>query len=108
MSTWDFDFTATDSFITPEFCDADPMFISGSLDIPLDENSVLPIKPLTEINTSTTDSEDDIHLNSFFSSLGQSADKLQDLQKNLKGQLDDCRNWFKSAVFTGLASKNEN
>lgn len=43
-------------------------------------------------------------LREFFVSLKKKAEQVENTNQKLKGQLDECRNWFKQAMFTGINS----
>lgn len=48
--------------------------------------------------------EENNKLREFFVSLKKKAEQVENTNQKLKGQLDECRNWFKQAMFTGINS----
>lgn len=48
--------------------------------------------------------EENNKLREFFISLKKKAEQVENTNQKLKGQLDECRNWFKQAMFTGINS----
>ena len=48
--------------------------------------------------------EENNQLRKFFSTLKEKAQRAETLNQSLKTQLEDCRNWFKNAMFTGISN----
>ena len=46
--------------------------------------------------------EENNQLRQFFYSLKQKAEQVDNQNQKLKGQLNECRNWFKTAMFSGM------
>ncbi len=126
--SWDLDFGTDDSFTT-NFDDADSMFFAGTDSIsdtsfeapflqPETEYSQLvipqqiqqtPLQPYQ--NTSKISipdqnilAEENTHLKQFVTSLKEKAEQAEDLNLQLRKQLENCRNWFKDAMFSGIST----
>ena len=46
--------------------------------------------------------EENNQLRQFFLSLKQKAEMVENQNQKLKGQLNECRNWFRNAMFSGI------
>ena len=126
--SWDFDFDADDSF-TPTFDGADSIFVSGSDSLStdpfdnsfsqseIDLNQFMTPQPIQQISTQNAQStsktvqqsqgslaEENDQLRQFFTTLKEKAAQAESLNQSLKSQLEDCRNWFKDAMFTGITN----
>ncbi|OHS94758.1 hypothetical protein TRFO_10927 [Tritrichomonas foetus] len=48
--------------------------------------------------------EENNQLREFFLSLKAKAEQVENANQRLKGQLDECRNWFRQAMFSGISN----
>lgn len=126
--SWDFDFDTGDSFANG-FDGADAMFLAGSDSLPTasfdssflqpdtDFDQIMTQQPLQQISVQSPQStakaqkqpqgnlaEENDQLRQFFTSLKEKAAQAESLNQSLRSQLEDCRNWFKDAMFTGIAT----
>ena len=119
MSGWDFDFDQDESFAAG-FNDADSLFFSGSptfepsifqnVDQNIQQMPALNQTPIQQIPVNrqapATGGHDlateNDQLRQFFTSLKEKAAQAESLNQSLKSQLEDCRNWFRDAMFTGM------
>lgn len=126
--SWDFDFEDGDGSFASGFDGADAMFMAGTDSVAtstfenpfsqdFDFSSNITTQPLQQISleaqtTSVKASqisqsnlqEENNQLRQFFSSLKEKAEQAESLNQSLKTQLEDCRSWFKNAMFSGIAN----
>ena len=127
--SWDIDFDDDDAF-SNGFDSTDSFFLGGSdqmqpssfdqtfmnNDIETEPIPTIPQQPLQQIsihnpqpnirNQPQTDNlaEENNQLRQFFTSLKEKAARAESLNQSLKTQLEDCRNWFKNAMFSGISN----
>lgn len=117
MSGWDFDFDQDESFAAG-FNDPDQILFSGSpimepsifVQPEVFQNQTLSVRPIQQTkpirNTPVASGQDlaqeNDQLRQFFSSLKEQAERAESINQSLKSQLEDCRNWFRDAMFTGI------
>ena len=127
--SWDFDFDDEENF--DGFDTADSIFFSGdadndgNYDMPFfQQQDITPqyqpaavspqpiqtVKPMSAVPLQQTAyqsqgnlAEENDLLRQFFKSLKEKAARAESLNQSLKSQLEDCRNWFKDAMFTGIS-----
>lgn len=119
MSGWDFDFDQDESFAAG-FNEPDQILFSEN---PVMESSVFlqpeafqmnslnvrPIQQTKPVRNFPAPSGQDLaqendQLRQFFSSLKEQAERAESINQSLKSQLEDCRNWFRDAMFTGITN----
>lgn len=96
--TTTFSFSSGDSFFQPQqpVVDVEQPIIHQSLVSP-------PESPLqTQDQASQALIEENNQLRDFFNSLKVKAEQVQQQNTTLKQQLNDCRTWFKQAMFSGI------
>ena len=127
--SWDIEFDDEAGFVSG-FDSGDSLFFSGNDSIqpssfgegfiePEPEPEYIPsipAQPLQQISvqnpsanfrgTQQPDSlaEENDQLRQFFTSLKEKAEQAESLNQSLKSQLENCRNWFKNAMFTGISN----
>ena len=129
--SWDIDFEEDTSFVTG-FEDSDSLFfdpLNGSqpssfgqtnfdavTEMQTETTQIAP-QPLQQISLQTPSpnaqlqppsanlAQENDQLRQFFTSLKEKAAQAESLNQSLKTQLEDCRNWFKNAMFFGFSNK---
>ena len=124
MASWDFDFDQDEGFDnglgeSGSMFFSDPSFMDSSFpadrnpssveDKMVEEPQMMESVPNVRSFTSTTVpssnlAEENNKLKQFFSSLKEKAEQAEMINQSLKEQLEDCRNWFKSAMFSGISN----
>ena len=109
--SWDFDFENDSSLISSGFNDCDNIFFqSDSFEnintsalaqeqIETKKETFLPI--ITQ-EPSQLLLEENNQLREYVASLKNKAEQVSQVNTQLKGQLEQCRSWFKNAMFSGI------
>ena len=119
---WEFEALDDDSFIQMDFQDSGQLFISGSpssstfFDGDVQFGDMVENKPVPlsmepaaaqEQRADPSDAliSENMQLKEFFFSLKTKADQLQNVNTKLKTQLEECRGWFKTQMFSSANLK---
>ena len=123
--SWDFGYDEQDSFLQDSFANDDAMFLTGSP--PRDDlfgslaDPVVPEliqTPQSQQEAETPESgaadpamtlaNENDSLKVFFFHLKEKADQVESVNTRLKSQLEECRQWFKQAMFYGASNQLKN
>lgn len=118
--SWDFDLEEEDcTFLSNSiYGDIGDPFYSGpssnlepqpsGLDVYVPDSGILQ-EPKAKIqpNVDMTLVEENNRLKEFCLSLKAKAEQVEIVNQKLKGQLEDCRNWFKQAMFSGFTNSKK-
>lgn len=120
--SWDFGYDEQDSFLQDTFSNDDGLFLSGSP--PNDDffgmmtdsiSTEVQQTPTVESNAepnisdpATTLASENDSLKTFFFHLKEKADQVESVNTRLKTQLEECRQWFKQAMFYGATNPHKN
>ncbi|EAY13729.1 hypothetical protein TVAG_372030 [Trichomonas vaginalis G3] len=118
MSGWDFEFdqdesfaagfNETDNFLFSGSPTFEPSFFQQQPENPFPTNN-LNVRPIQQVQKSSPAptagqnlAQENDQLRLVFTTLKQKAEQAESLNQSLKSQLEDCRNWFRDAMFTGI------